>query len=138
MIYLTRREHFNGAHRLFNPAWTEEQNDSVFGKCANKNWHGHNFELFVTVKGHVTHATGYLIDLKELKIIINDHVIEKLDHKNINLDVSFMKDKMASTELLCIEIFNQLKAPIEAHEGVFLHSVKLYETENNSAEYFGE
>ena len=86
----------------------------------------------------MTHATGYLMDLKDLKVIINEHVIEKLDHKNINLDVPFMKGKMASTELLCIEIFNQLKAPIEAHEGVFLHSVKLFETENNSAEYFGE
>jgi 6-pyruvoyltetrahydropterin/6-carboxytetrahydropterin synthase len=93
--------------------------------------------LFVTVKGEVTHATGYLIDLKELKIIINEYVIEKLDHKNINKDVEFMAGKMASTELLTIEIFNQLKAPIEAYPGVFLHSVKLYETENNFAEYFG-
>ncbi len=97
----------------------------------------HNYNLFVTVKGEVTHATGYLIDLKELKEIINEYVIEQLDHKNINMDVPFMKGIMASTELLCIGIFNQLKAPIEAYPGVFLHSVKLYETENNSAEYFG-
>ena len=138
MIYITRKEHFNAAHRMYREEWSAEKNAEVFGKCANPNWHGHNYNLFVTVKGEVTHATGYLIDLKELKIIINDYVIEKLDHKNINKDVDFMAGKMASTELLCIEIFNQLKAPIEAYEGVFLHSVKLYETENNSAEYFGD
>ena len=137
MIYITRKASFNAAHKLSRPDWTEEQNTEVYGKCANPNWHGHNYNLFVTVKGEVTHATGYLIDLKELKIIINEFVIEKLDHKNINKDVDFMAGKMASTELLCIEIFNQLKAPIEAYEGVFLHSVRLYETENNSAEYFG-
>lgn len=122
---------------MYRDEWSAEKNLEVFGKCANPNWHGHNYNLFVTVKGHVTEATGYLIDLKELKVIIHDYVIEKLDHKNINMDVEFMKGKMASTELLTIEIFKQLKAPIEAYEGVFLHSVKLYETENNSAEYFG-
>jgi len=138
MIYITRREHFNAAHRMYCEEWSEEKNAEVFGKCANPNWHGHNYNLFVTVKGEITHATGYLIDLKDLKVIINDYVIEKLDHKNLNKDVDFMAGKMASTELLCIEIFNQLKGPIEKHEGVFLHSIKLFETENNSAEYFGE
>jgi 6-pyruvoyltetrahydropterin/6-carboxytetrahydropterin synthase len=138
MIYITRREHFNAAHRMYREEWSEEKNAEVFGKCANPNWHGHNYNLFVTVKGEITHATGYLIDLKDLKVIINDYVIEKLDHKNLNKDVDFMAGKMASTELLCIEIFNQLKGPIENHEGVFLHSIKLFETENNSAEYFGE
>lgn len=137
MIYITRKEHFNAAHKMYRDEWSPEKNAEVFGKCANPNWHGHNYNLFVTVKGEITYATGYLIDLKDLKVILNDYIIEKLDHKNINLDVPFMKGKMASTELLCIEIFNQLKAPIEANEGVFLHSVKLYETENNSAEYFG-
>jgi len=137
MIYITRKEHFNAAHRMYREEWSEEKNKEVFGKCANPNWHGHNYDLFVTVKGEITFATGYLIDLKDLKVIINDQVIEKLDHKNINKDVDFMAGKMASTELLCIEIFNQLKKPIEGHEGVFLHSVKLYETENNFAEYFG-
>ena len=138
MLFITRKEHFNAAHKLYNPQWTAEKNAEVFGKCSNPNWHGHNYNLFVTVKGEVTHATGYLIDLKDLKVIINECVIEKLDHMNINKDVPFMAGKMASTELLCIEIFNQLKEPIEKHEGVFLHSVKLYETENNSAEYFGD
>jgi 6-pyruvoyltetrahydropterin/6-carboxytetrahydropterin synthase len=137
MIHITRKEHFNAAHRMYREEWSAEKNFEVFGKCANPNWHGHNYNLFVTVKGEVTHATGYLIDLKDLKQIINEYVIEKLDHKNINKDVEFMAGKMASTELLTIEIFNQLKGPIEAHEGVFLHSVRLFETENNSAEYFG-
>jgi len=95
---------------MYREEWSEEKNAEVFGKCANPNWHGHNYNLFVTVKGEITHATGYLIDLKELKVIINDYVIEKLDHKNINLDVDFMKGMMASTELLCIGIFNISKA----------------------------
>ena len=138
MIYITRKEHFNAAHRMYREEWSAEKNKEVFGKCANPNWHGHNYNLFVTVKGEITQATGYLMDLKELKVIINERVIEKLDHMNINIDVEFMAGKMASTELLCIEIFNQLKKPIEAYDGVFLQSVKLYETENNFAEYFGD
>lgn len=138
MIYITRREHFNAAHRMYRDEWSEEKNAEVFGKCANPNWHGHNYNLFVTIKGEISYATGYLMDLKDLKAIIQEYIVEKLDHKNLNKDVDFMQGKMASTELLCIEIFNQLKAPIEAFEGVFLHSVRLHETENNSAEYFGE
>ena len=122
---------------MYRDEWSAEKNQEMFGKCANPNWHGHNYNLLVTIKGEVTQETGYLMDLKDLKVIINDYVIEKLDHKNINLDVDFMKGKMASTELLTIEIFNQLKKPIEQHQGVYLHSVKLFETENNSAEYFG-
>lgn len=136
-IYVTRREHFNAAHRMYREEWSAEKNDEMFGKCANQNWHGHNYTLFVTVKGELSDDTAYLIDLKHLKAIINDHVIDKLDHKNLNMDVDFMKGKMATTELLCLEIFNQLKRPVEINKGVFLHSVKLYETENNSAEYLG-
>ena len=138
LIYITRREHFSAAHRMYREEWSAEKNAEVFGKYANPNWHGHNYNLFVTLKGHVDYAKAYLIDLKELKAIIHEYVIEKLNHKNLNLDVDFMKGKMATTELLCMEIFNQLKAPVEVNDGVFLHSVKLYETENNSAEYFGE
>lgn len=123
---------------MYRDEWSAEQNQEMFGKCANPNWHGHNYNLLVTIKGEVTQETGYLMDLKDLKVIINHYVIEKLDHKNINLDVDFMKGKMASTELLTIEIFKQLKKPVEQHRGVLLHSVKLYETENNSAEYFGD
>ncbi|WP_076372846.1 6-pyruvoyl trahydropterin synthase family protein [Mucilaginibacter lappiensis] len=137
MIHITRRETFNAAHRMYREEWSAEKNEEIFGKCANPNWHGHNYNLFVTVKGEVSYTNGYLIDLKQLKAIIQENAIEKLDHKNLNLDVDFMQGKMATTELLCMEIFNQLKTPIEINKGVFLHSVRLYETENNSAEYFG-
>ena len=137
MMYITRRERFNAAHKLYREEWTLEQNEAVFGKCSNPNWHGHNYELFVTVKGNIDPQTGFVIDLKDLKSIIMTRVIDKLDHRNINLDVDFMQGKMASTEVLAMEIFNQLKPHIEAHQ-VTLHAVKLVETENNSVEYFCE
>ena len=136
MIYLTRKERFNAAHKLFNPDWTDKRNDEVFGKCANKNWHGHNFDLYVTVKGEVDSETGFVINLKDLSKLINELVIDKLDHKNLNLDVPFMKGKMASTENLAIEIWQQLDSPIE-ELGAKLHKIYLKETENNSVEYFG-
>ncbi len=134
MIYITRRETFNAAHKLARNDWSEEKNFEVFGKCSNPNWHGHNYELFVTVKGDPDPETGFLIDLKHLKHIIETQVIEKIDHRNINLDVDFMRNKMASTEILAIEIWNQLFPHIK---GAQLHSVKLYETQNNFVEYFG-
>jgi 6-pyruvoyltetrahydropterin/6-carboxytetrahydropterin synthase len=136
MIYITRKEHFNAAHKLFKEDWTAEKNLAVFGKCSNPNWHGHNYDLFVTVKGEINQETGFVVDLKILRDIINREVIDKLDHKNINLDVDFMKGKMASTEVLAQEIWNQLVGPINK-EGAILHSVKLFETENNFVEYFG-
>jgi 6-pyruvoyltetrahydropterin/6-carboxytetrahydropterin synthase len=137
MIYITRRERFNAAHKLFREEWSNEENMEVFGKCSNPNWHGHNYELYVTVKGEVDITTGFVIDLKVLKHIILTYVTEKLDHKNVNLDVDFMKGKMASTEVLAIEIFKQLKPHVEAL-GVQMHKIKLCETENNFVEYFGE
>ena len=137
MIYITRRERFNAAHKLFREEWSNEENLEVFGKCSNPNWHGHNYELFVTVKGEINPETGFVIDLKVLKQIILTYVTDKLDHKNVNLDVDFMKDKMASTEVLAVEIFNQLKPHVEAL-GVKVHKIKLCETENNYVEYFGE
>lgn len=136
MIYITRRERFSAAHKLARNDWNEDQNLKVFGKCANPNWHGHNYELFVTVKGEINSETGFLIDLRVLKEIIQEEAIDRLDHKNINLDVDFMQDKMASTEIIAIEIFNRLAPRIEK-EGAQLHSIKLYETENNCVEYFG-
>ncbi|MFT4599507.1 MAG: 6-pyruvoyltetrahydropterin/6-carboxytetrahydropterin synthase, partial [Arenicella sp.] len=87
MVYVTRKVHFNGAHKLFNPSWTAEQNDAVFGKCANTNWHGHNFDMYVTVKGTPNPDTGFVMDLKKLKIVLEDKVVSKLDHRNFNLDV---------------------------------------------------
>ncbi len=136
MIYITRRERFNAAHKLFREEWSAEKNLEVFGKCSNPNWHGHNYELYVTVKGEINPETGFVVDLKELKAIIRAYVTNELDHKNINLDVAFMKGKLASTEILAVTIFDQLKPYIE-EQGAALHSVKLFETENNSVEYFG-
>lgn len=136
MLTLTRRERFNAAHKLYREDWTQEQNDEVFGKCANKNWHGHNYELFVTVKGEINENTGFIIDLKDLSDLLKEKIIEPLDHRNLNLDVPFMKGKMASTEVLAIEIWNQIDEDIKAL-GANLHCIKLVETENNYVEYFG-
>ena len=135
MVYLTRAEHFNAAHRLYNPSWSKEKNDEVFGKCANDNWHGHNYDLFVTVKGEPDPDTGFLVDAKKLSIIINEHVVDKLDHRNLNLDVDFMRGKMCSSENLVIEIWNQLQPNLPAN--IQLHSIKLYETPRIYVEYFG-
>lgn len=135
-IHVTRRERFNAAHKLWNPAWTKEKNIEVFGKCANENWHGHNYEVFVTVKGPLDEETGYVVDLKVLSDIIKHKVVDKLDHKNLNLDVDFLQGKMCSTEVLNIAIWEQLEADIAAL-GCELHCVKVCETENNFTEYFG-
>lgn len=136
MVYITRRERFSAAHRLFREDWSTEQNSLTFGDCSNPNWHGHNYELFVTVKGNINPETGFVIDLKRMKALIHEYVIRKVDHKNINLEVDFMAGKMASTEVICQEIFKVL-APVFTEEDVTLHSVRLCETENNYAEYFG-
>jgi 6-pyruvoyltetrahydropterin/6-carboxytetrahydropterin synthase len=135
MVYLTRVEHFNAAHRLFNPSWSFDQNEQAFGKCANENWHGHNYELYVTVKGEPDPGTGFVFDAKQLSMIIRDHVIEKVDHRNLNLDVDFMQGKMCSTENLAMGIWNELIRHLP--EGVKLHAVKLYETPRIYVEYFG-
>lgn len=136
MVYITRIEHFNAAHKLYNPLWTPEQNDAVFGKCANENWHGHNFELYVTVKGQPHPDTGFVYDAKKLSAVIKEHIIEKLDHKNLNVDVDFMRGKLCSIENLIIGIWGQLKAHLP--ESVHLHALKMYETPNIFVEYFGE
>ena len=136
MIYITRRERFNAAHRLFKPEFSDEKNLQVFGKCSNPNWHGHNYTLFVTVKGDVNPETGFLVNLKDLSDLIDQRIIEKLDHRNINLEVDFMSGKLASTENLAIGIWNELHDPVK-EMGATLHCVKLYETENNYVEYFG-
>lgn len=137
MIQITRRATFNSAHRLFRPEWDDEKNYSSFGKCSNPLWHGHNYELFVTVQGNVNPQTGFLINLKDLSHVMEKHVVEKLDHKNINLEVDFMKGRMASSENLAIAIWQQLQQPIR-ELGAELFLVKLNETENNSVEYYGQ
>lgn len=136
-LYITRKERFNAAHKLWNPAWSAEKNHEIFGKCANENWHGHNYNLFVTVKGSINPETGYVIDLKWLSDVIRKEVTDKLDHKNLNLDVPFLEGKMASTEVLTLEIWDILY-PLLDLPNCKLYSVKLYETENNFAEYLGE
>ena len=139
MVYITRIEHFNAAHKLYNPAWSREQNEAVFGKCANENWHGHNFELHVTIKGDPDPGTGFVYDVKRLSKIVQEHVIDKLDHKNLNMDVDFMQGKLASCETLVMEIWKILEPKIKtiSKYGV-LHSVRLFETPRNYVEYFGE
>ncbi len=137
MIYITRRERFNAAHRLFREDFSDEKNLEIFGKCSNPNWHGHNYELFVTVKGEINKQTGFLVNLKRLSKIIRENIILKLDHKNINLEVEFMKDKLASTENLAVGIWQELEPHIKAL-GADLHCVKVTESENNFVEYFGD
>ena len=136
MVYLTRVEHFNAAHKLYNPSWSQEKNEAVFGKCANEHWHGHNYELYVTIKGRPHPDTGFLYDVKQLSQLIQLHILEKLDHKNLNLDVDFMHGKLCSTENLAIAIWEQLNPHLPA--AVQLHCIKLYETPRIYVEYFGE
>ena len=135
MVHLTRLEHFNAAHKLYNPDWTIEANEAVFGKCANENWHGHNYELYVTIKGEPDPQTGFLFDVKKLSELVKEKVIDKLDHRNLNLDVDFMHGKMCSTENLAIGIWQQLSPFLPS--AVSLHAIKLYETPRIYVEYFG-
>jgi len=135
MVFLTRVEHFNAAHKLYNPDWSEEKNEEVFGRCANRNWHGHNFELLVTVKGEPDPETGFIVDAKLLSRIIKDTIIEKLDHRNLNLDVDFMKGKMCSIEHLVMGIWNELKPLLPA--SIQLHCIRLVETPRIFVEYYG-
>lgn len=139
MVYVIRKEHFNAAHRLFNPSWSEEKNQEVFGLCANNNWHGHNFELIVTVKGKPNVDTGFVFDLKQLGDIIKKEIIDKVDHKNLNLDVDFMEGKLASCEVLIMEFWKILAPAIKAvSQTAQLHKLHLIETNKNSVEYYGE
>jgi 6-pyruvoyltetrahydropterin/6-carboxytetrahydropterin synthase len=135
MVYLTRIEHFNAAHRLYNPDWSAEKNEQVFGKCANHNWHGHNFELYVTIKGDPDPDTGFIFDAKRLSTIVKERVIDKLDHRNLNLDVDFMLGKRCSIENLVVGIWQELAPALPAH--VKLHCLKLVETPKIYVEYYG-
>lgn len=139
MIHVCRKEHFNAAHKLWNPNWSEEKNKQVFGPCANVNWHGHNFELIVTVKGKPDPETGFVVDLKQLSILIRREVIDKVDHKNLNVDVDFMDGKMASCENLVMEFWKILAPEIDKLvKSGGLYKLTLYETPRNFVEYFGE
>ncbi len=136
MVYLTRVEHFNAAHKLWNPEWTEEKNKEIFGKCANENWHGHNYEIHVTIKGEMQKETGFIFNAKRLSVLINEHVCNKIDHKNLNIDVEFMKGQFTTAENLTVNIWKQLQPVLKA-EGVEIHCIKLMETPRIFVEYYG-
>ena len=136
MIYLTRRERFSSAHRMFRQDLSDEENMKVYGKCSNPLWHGHNYVLKVTVKGEPDPEVGYFMNATRLKEIINEKVIAKLDHKNMNVETDFMAGKVATTENLAIAIWDELRAPLAA-EGALLHCIRVEETENNFIEYYG-
>lgn len=136
MVYITRKERFNAAHKLWVEDWSDEKNQATFGKCSNKNWHGHNYWLYVTVKGRPDPITGFVMDVKKLSKIIKRVITDKVDHSNLNMDVDFIPKQMQpTTENLVILFWQQLEPHIE---GCQLHSIKLFETENIHAEYFGE
>jgi 6-pyruvoyltetrahydropterin/6-carboxytetrahydropterin synthase len=137
MVHVTRVESFNAAHKLWNENWSEEKNAAVFGKCANKNFHGHNYELHVTVKGAVNPETGFVINAKELGDIMKKNVIDLADHLNLNIDVAFMAGKLTSAENFAIGIWNQLEEEVKKL-GAQMHSVKLIETPRIYVEYFGK
>ena len=132
MIYISRKEHFNAAHKLYNPNFSEEENFEIFGPCSNKNWHGHNYEIIVTVKGERDNKTGMVIDLSLLKKIIEKEVEEELDHKNLNLDIPYFKKTIPTTENLAIYIWKKLNKAIELNCKI---TVILYETPRNFVEY---
>ena len=137
IAYLTRRERFSSAHRLFKPELTDEENLELYGQCSHPNWHGHNYVLFVTIKGEIKETTGYVLNLKHLSKLIKDEVIEKVDHKNLNIDVDFLSGIIPSTENVAVYIWEKLKGPIK-DLGAEIYKVKIQETENNFIEYFGE
>lgn len=137
IVYLTRRERFNAAHRMYRGDWDDAHNLEIYGKCSNPNWHGHNYTLFVTVKGEIQSEIGYVENLKNISTIINQYIIDKIDHKNINLEVDFMRGRIPSSENLAVAIWEQLEPPINAL-GLQLHCIKIEETENNYVEYYGE
>ncbi len=137
MLYITRRERFSAAHKLENPKYSLEKNLEEYGKCANEYFHGHNYQLFVTVKGEINPEVGYVMDMKKLSLIIKTRVIDLVDHKNLNIDVAFLKGVNPSTENILVHFWKQLAPEIAKHH-CSLHKLKLIETENNYGEYYGE
>lgn len=139
MVYVSRKEHFNAAHKLYNSSWSASKNEEVFGACANENWHGHNFELTVTVAGNPNSETGFVVDLLKLGKLIRAEIVERVDHKNINLDVDFMEGKMPTIEVLIMEFWKILEPRVdEITPDGRLHKLLLTETNKQFAEYFGK
>ena len=137
MVYIQRRETFSASHRLYNAAWSDDQNEAVLGKCSNRFGHGHNFQLIVTVKGEVNPDTGFVMNLVDLKTIMMHEIIDHVDHRNLNEDVPFLQGVLPSTENLAIAFWARL-APAIAAKGAQLHGIRIVETENNFVEYYGE
>jgi 6-pyruvoyltetrahydropterin/6-carboxytetrahydropterin synthase len=133
-ITVSRKAHFNAAHRLHNKNWSDNKNEQVFGKCNYPNYHGHNYELIVSVTGKINPETGYVMDMGELKKIIKNEIEERLDHKNLNLDIPYFSKVIPSAENICIYIYDILRDNIDTK---FKLSVKLYETPRNFVEYSG-
>jgi len=138
MLYLTRRETFNAAHKLHIAEWSDEQNRAVFGKCSNRNWHGHNYQLFVTVAGQPDPVTGFVMDAKLLSTIMKEEVVDQVDHQNFNLDVEWVpKSMQPTTENLLILFWDRIEERVNAAGAARLYSIRLHETENIYAEYYG-
>jgi 6-pyruvoyltetrahydropterin/6-carboxytetrahydropterin synthase len=139
MVYITKHVHFCAAHKLYNPRWSKEKNKEIFGPCANDNWHGHNFDLHITIKGIPDKETGFIMNFKELKNIVNREIIDKVDHKNLNLDVPFLEDQMTTCENLVVAFWSILDPLIreQTSQRARLHKLKLYETPTSYAEYYG-
>jgi len=135
MLYISKIVEFSAAHRLFNPENSEEQNEQVYDKCNNYYGHGHNYKLEVTVKGYPEPDIGYVIDLKKLKKIIEDEIVNKVDHKHLNYDVDFLKGIIPTVEHLAVTFWDILKDKLPAGE---LHRIRIYETDNSFVDYFGE
>ena len=138
MIYITRKEHFNAAHKLYNPDWSEEKNRDVFGVCSNENWHGHNYEILVTVKGKVDTDSGMIINLKSLSDIIKEEILDKVDHKNLNIDVPFLEGVITTTENVTIKFWEVLENRLKQDNICKLHRIRLYEKPRNFKDYYGE
>ncbi len=136
MIYIKRKFHFSASHRVFNPALSDEENRKIYGKCSNPNGHGHNYNMEVTVAGEIDPSTGYVMDLTELKRIVEKEIIDKVDHKNLNLDVDFLAGVLPSAENIALKFWEQIVAKINT-ESFKLYSINLQETQNNSVEYRG-
>ena len=135
MIYITRREHFNAAHRMYREEWSEEKNAEVFGKCANPNWHGHNYTLDISVEGPIDDRTGYVLDLAKLRDIAEREVVGVVDHKNLNLDVPFMRGIIPTSENIIVAFWKILEPAVKPAR---LARLVLWETENNYVEYSGK
>jgi 6-pyruvoyltetrahydropterin/6-carboxytetrahydropterin synthase len=136
-VHLTRKEHFNAAHRLWNSEWSEEKNFEVFGNCASPNYHGHNYDLYVTVRGSTNPETGFLVNVRDLGKLVKEEVVEEIDHKNLNVDVPMMEGRLTSTENLAIAIWESLEEKVRSI-GAELYKVQIYETEKNQVTYYGE